>query len=347
MKSLDPKYLNRLTLTPSQASTMRHLGEARGKQELFARQSPEVLESLRTVAQIESTDASNRIEGIVALPSRLKSLMQHQTEPRNRNEREIAGYRDALELIHEARTDMPFSTATTLQLHTIIYRYEAEDGGRWKPIDNEIVERNEAGEIIRVRFRPVSAVVTPQAMEDLVTLYQEGAQKELDPLLTVPLAILDFLCIHPFRDGNGRAARLLTLLLLYHAGYEVGRYISLERIIQESGETYYEALEASSAGWHEGHHEAMHWVEYFWGVLIRGYAEFEDRVGTITTRRGSKSDRVRDAIVKKTLPFSIADLEKDCPGVSRETIRVVLRKMKAEGRIRLLGRGRGARWRVK
>ena len=212
-------------------------------------------------------------------------------------------------------------------------------------VDNEIVEKNPDGSVKRVRFRPVSAVGTPQAMEDLVRLYHEGADvHSREPLVLIPLTILDFLCVHPFTDGNGRTARLLTLMLLYQSNYEVGRFISLERIIEESKDTYYETLEASSQHWHEGDHDVHPWLNYFWGVLIRAYKEFEERVGTIEGGKGSKTELVRNTVNRKQLPFAISEIEADCPGVSREMIRIVLRQMRDEGLIELHGKGRGSKW---
>ena len=345
MSSFSSSYLDALVFTAEHASTIRALGECRGKQKLYEKQSPELLTGLKTAAKIESTDASNRIEGITAPEARLQAIVRDREAPRNRSEQEIAGYRDALELIHQAGPDMPISVNVARQLHQEIYRYHADQGGHWKSVDNEIVERDADGVIARVRFRAVPAVATAQAMEDLIARFDAASEQGREPLVTIPLLILDFLCIHPFRDGNGRVARLLTLLALYHAGYDVGRYISLERVIQESTETYYETLESSSQGWHDSQHDASPWLEYFWGVMLRAYKAFEDRVGNIDTGSGSKSKRVRHAINRKVQSFRITDLEKECPDVSRETIRRVLRDMKKEGLIELRGRGRGARWR--
>ena len=345
MNSLTATYLNALAFSAEQASVMRALGEYRGKQRLYERQRPELLEALLTVAKIESADASNRLEGITAPEARLEALVRRHDAPRNRSEQEIAGYRDALELIHQSRTDMPVTVNVIRQLHQRIYSYLAEQGGEWKPIDNEIVERDPDGNIAKIRFTPVSAVATPQAMENLVKRYDSATRDHREPLLVMPLLILDFLCIHPFRDGNGRVARLLTLLSLYHAGYDVGRFISLERVIQDSYRSYYETLEASSRGWHESKHDVMPWVEYYWGVLLHAYKEFEERVGNLDQPGKAKSQRVREAVERKVKPFRIVDIERECPDVSRETIRLVLRAMKKEGLIEPRGRGRGARWR--
>ncbi|MBW3565411.1 MAG: Fic family protein [Acidobacteria bacterium] len=347
MHSLSPGYLQDLSFTPAQVSTLRALGEYRGKQELYEKQRPETLEALRTVAIVESTDSSNRLEGITAPKARLEALVGHSTTPRNRSEQEIAGYRDALELIHQARRDMPFSVNIIRQLHQTIYSYLPEEGGKWKNVDNEIVERNPRGEITRIRFRAVAAAMTPETMEEMVRRYRDALARAHDPLVLIPLTVLDFLCIHPFRDGNGRVARLLTLLLLYHAGYDVGRYVSLERLFEESRESYYETLEMSSRAWHEGKHDWRPWNDYFWGVLNRAYTIFEERVGSVESFKGSKSQRVREAVERKMIPFGISEIETECPDVSRETIRNVLQSLRDQGVLEVIGRGRGARWRKK
>jgi Fic family protein len=346
MASFDTGYLDAIRYGAEQVTTLRKLGEYRGKQLLYARQRPEVLEDLRTVAVVESSESSNRLEGITAPHARLEALVLKNTKPRNRSEQEIAGYRDALNLLHESAVEMPFTPNVVLQIHSTVYRYLPAEGGQWKPADNEIVDRAPDGRVIRVRFRPVSAVATPHAIEELTRRYRETVEGgRHEQLVIIGLTVLDFLCIHPFRDGNGRVARLLTLLLLYQAGYEVGRYVSLERLFEESRETYYETLESSSQGWHSGRHDPDPWLSYFWGVLLRAYGEFEERVGTLGSGRGSKSEQVRRVVEKKTRPFRIAELETECPGISRDTIRHVLRRMRDEGLIVAEGTGRGARWR--
>ena len=343
MKSLTTGCLAGLTFSTEQVSTLKHIGEYKGKQALFQHQTPEILESLKQTAIIESTESSNRIEGVTAPPDRIEALVLKTTTPQNRSEQEIAGYRDALALIHESAAHMALSVNVVLQLHSLIYRYMANPGGHWKLADNEIVEKNAEGTVQRIRFKPVSAVETPQAMEDLVQSYK-ATINDHEPLIIIPLAILDFLCIHPFGDGNGRVARLLTLMLLYHFDYQVGRYISLERIFEESKETYYQTLEKSSQGWHQGKHDVMPWLTYFWGVLLRAYREFEERVGTIRTSRGSKTEQIRKAVERRIGPFAISDIERDCPGTSRDMIRLVLRQLKADGVIAPQGKGRGAKW---
>jgi Fic family protein len=323
---------------------MRAVGEYRGKQELFRRQTPEVLASLRELAIIESSESSNRLEGITAPRERVRALVVQGTIPRDRSEQEIAGYRDVLAQIHDSAEGMAFSVNVVLQLHQMLYRHVPSDGGRWKMTQNEIVERNADGTLRRVRFTPVAPVATPAAMDALVHLYAVALDRGRDPLVIVPLTVLDFLCIHPFLDGNGRTARLLTLLLLYHAGYEVGRYISLERIFEESKESYYETLEKSSRGWHDAEHDVLPWITYFWGVLLRAYREFEERVGTLQTSRGAKARMIERVVERQIGAFSISDIEEQCPGVSRDWLRVVLRRLRDEGTIAPRGRGRSAKW---
>ena len=344
MKSLTLAYLSKLSFSAEQVSTLRALGEYRGKQDLYAQQVPETLKSLQTLAVVESVESSNRIEGVVAPRERVQAVVLKAATPVGRSEQEIAGYRDALALIHDSAEHMGFTINVVKQTHNLLYRYLPQDGGKYKATQNDIVERGEDGAISRVRFRPVSPVETPPMMESLTSLYQEAIAASVEPLVVVPLTILDFLCIHPFADGNGRTARLLTLLLLYSFDYQVGRYISLERLFEQSKESYYETLELSSQGWHEGEHDAYPWLSYFWGVLLASYKEFEERVGSVRGDHGSKTDLIRAAALAKIKPFAISELETDLPAVSRDLIRLVLRQLRDEGLIESVGKGRGAKW---
>lgn len=345
MNSLRPDFLGKLSFESSHMATIQRLGAARGRQDLFAAQAPEQLKVLREAALVESSESSNRIEGVVAAPGRVEALVLKSSTPRNRSEQEIAGYRDALQLVHESHEHMALTTNVVLQLHSMLFRYLPSPGGRYKATDNEIVDRDSFGKVLRVRFKPTPAVGTPGAMEQLVANYKGALEDHrLDPLIVAPLAVLDFLCIHPFSDGNGRIARLLTLLLLYRFDYQVGRYISLERVIEDSKETYYEALERSSHGWHDARHDVLPWLSYFWGTLIRAYGEFEERVGKLVEGRGTKTQLVREAVLRRLGPFAISDIEEECPGVSRDMVRVVLRQLRDEGAISPLGKGRAARW---
>ncbi len=346
MHSLTQDYLKKLAFSAEELATLRAIGEHQGKQALYFKQSPEILRGLQQVAVIESSESSNRLEGITAPHQAIADLVVKNTEPQDRSEQEIAGYRDALNLIHQSASHMPLSVNVVLQLHSWLYRYLPTEGGRWKTIDNEITEIHPDGRKL-IRFIPSSAFNTPEAMKKLI-IQHDKCLKEWDqePLLVIPLLILDFLCIHPFRDGNGRTARLLTLLSLYHFDYQVGRYISLERIFEESKESYYKTLAKSSQGWHEGKHDVMPWLTYFWGVLLRAYKEFELRVGHLKIH-GSKTQHIRATIENMVGPFAISDIEKNCPSVSRDTIRLVLRQLRDEGIIITEGKGRGAKWKKK
>ncbi len=273
------------------------------------------------------------------------ALVAQKTTPRNRSEQEIAGYRDVLNTIHANYPNMSFTAGVVLQLHRDLYKYVGPEGGRWKPVDNTIAEILPDGTRV-VRFQPVPSSATPQFMERLHerfgVLWQSG---EIEPLLLIPAYLLDFLCTHPFSDGNGRMARLLGLLLLYQAGYAVGRFISLERVIEESREGYYESLYGSSEGWHEGRHSLLPWTEYFLGVLVAAYGAFERRVGLLTTARGAKTEMILEAVRYLPDGFRMADVERMVPNVTRDMIRVVLNRLKKEGKIRREGAGRGAVWR--
>ncbi len=343
MHSLSREFLGQLSYRNEDLNAIHALGEHRGKQQLFERQTPQILESLRSVACIESTESSNRIEGIVAPAAQVRRLVLHQVQPRDRTEQEIAGYRDALALVHDSAAAMPITADVLLQLHGMLYRYQPVPGGTWKSLDNAIVEHT--GGASRVRFTPVPAVGTPDAMAQLMARYRDAVGQHLvDPLVHVPLLVLDLLCIHPFRDGNGRIGRLLTLLALYHSGYTVGRFISLERLVEESKESYYETLGASSQRWHEAAHDPFPWLRYFWGVLLRAYREFEERAGTLDSGRGAKTRRVRECILRQAVPVSVSEIERLCPGVGRDQIRNVLRALRDEQLIRSTGIGRSAKW---
>ena len=348
MKSFEIDFLEKQLIPHPLLRTIRLLGEYRGKEALFKQQTPQVLESLRQVAIIQSTESSNRIEGIEASPERIKKIVERKTTPKNRSEQEIAGYRDALATIHSNHANMPFTPNIVLQLHRDLYQFVPRQGGHWKMLDNEITETRSDGTRF-IRFKPLPAHQTPEAMERLHTLFNEQwNREEVDQLLLIPMYILDFLCIHPFTDGNGRMARLLTLLLLYHAGFEVGRYISLEHLIEKQKEGYYDALYKSSQGWHDSTHTLRPWWEYFLGVMLLGsYREFEQRTGELTTAHGAKTEMVMTAIEKLPSNFRYADLAKTCPGVSRPTIKRVLGQLSQEGKVKCTRPGRDAIWEKK
>jgi len=346
MKSLNSEFILKQPITHRLLQTIRRIGEYKGNQDLYKEQSPQVLETLRQTAIIQSTESSNRLEGIIAPLGRIKDLVAGKTAPRNRPEQEIAGYRDVLKTIHANHAEIPFSTGVILQFHRDLYQFIPGEGGKWKPVNNEITEVLPDGRKT-VRFYPLPAHLTPEAMEKLHerfnVLWQSG---EIEPLLLISTYVLDFLCIHPFLDGNGRMSRLLTLLLLYKAGYEVGRYISLEQIVEQTKESYYETLHTSSQGWHDMRHAILPWWEYSLGVMLVGsYQEFERRVGLVPSGRGTKTSMVVDAIGHFRGDFSIRDLQERCPNVGIDLIRRILKEQRKMGRLECLGRGPNAKWR--
>lgn len=320
------------------------LAEAKGRQELFTRQTPQKLKARREHALIESAVSSNRIEGVEVDKSRIGTLMFGKPALRDRDEEEVRGYRDALKLIHESGAKLPITEATIKKLHKLC-RGEIWDAGKYKEKDVDIIQTYADGRS-RVRFKSVPAKQTPQAMAEMVELWQRGLrEKWVHPLVLVAALNFDFLCIHPFRDGNGRVSRLLFLLGCYHYGLEVGRYISLERIVEDNKERYYEVLEQSSKHWHQGKHDAWPSLNFLLFILTQACKEFEQRVGQVKSPRGAKTELVEHAIESTTGEFGITDLERACPGVSRDMIRLRLRDLKAAGRIECLGRGPGAKWR--
>lgn len=344
MRTFEHGYLYEAPLSHSLVMTMRTLGEFRGRQVLYARQSPEVLETMRRAAIVQSTESSNRLEGITVAPERLPGLVAKTTKPRDRSEQEVAGYRDVLAEIHTNHARLQLSGDLIKKWHRMMYRYAAEKGGEWKKKDNAIMEIRPDGRAV-VRFQPAAALSTPKFMDRLVALFNQGlAEGKADPLFLVAGFILDFECIHPFMDGNGRIGRLLTLLLLYQSGYEVGHFISLERIVEKSKETYYEALNHSSQGWHSAEHDLRPWWNYFLGTLTAAYKEFEARVGTLTSARGAKREMVKNAVNRLPERFTVGDLQQACPGVSYQTLRRALLDLLKKGQVRCLGRGPLAQW---
>jgi Fic family protein len=344
-KSFEAGVLAGQPLSQNLLQSVRLVGEYRGKEALFSQQSPQVLQALRDSAVIQSTESSNRIEGVIAPPQRIRDLVAKRTEPANRSEQEIAGYRDVLNTIHTNFADMQLTSNLVLQLHRDLFQFAPGGGGRWKSADNDITETRPDGTTV-IRFKPLAPHLVADAMAQLQDRYRAALDATaVDPLLLVPAYVLDFLCIHPFADGNGRMARLLTLLLLYQAGYQVGRYISLETAIEETKEGYYDSLYASSQRWHDARHSLVPWWEYFVGVmLVKAYRQFEERVGVTTARRGAKRDMIRDAVNRLPSRFRYADLERALPAISRPTIARALRELRGEGAIRCLKPGRDATW---
>lgn len=345
MGSLDDLDRHFGALPPATVSALTTIGEAKGRADLY-RQNPSGLETLRQVALIQSTEASNAIENIHAPLPRIEELVAEKTTPQDRSEQEIAGYRDVLATIHAHGAAIPFEPRYVMQLHGDMHRYVGtRDAGHWKTLDNTVEEELPDG-TKAVRFVPVAALLTPQTMDDLHAAFARAlSDGTYPPLLLIAAYVLDFTVIHPFRDGNGRMSRLITLWLLYIAGHDVGRHISLEKLIDDSRETYYEALRSSTRGWHEGMHDLAPWTSYFLGILLAAYKELESRAGVLAGR-GSKRRLIEtfiDALMVDE--FTIADVREGAPGVSHGYINRVLGDLKHQGRIEPLGTGRSARWR--
>lgn len=334
-------------LTPEIVKKLTLINEYKGEQRLFIEAHKDELIELVEIAKIQSTEASNRIEGIFTADDRIKSLVQAKTTPRDRDEAKIAGYRDVLNTIHENYDYIPINANYILQLHRDLYKFlGSTEGGRFKTSDNIIRETDADGNEC-VRFRPVPAWETAPSIDELCKSYHE-AKSEADPLLLSLMFILDFLCIHPFNDGNGRMSRLLTLLLLYQSGFIVGKYISIERIIEESKETYYEVLQDSSINWHENENDYKPFVNYMLGVVVNAYKEFESRVELLTNPNLSKADRVREIIRKHIGTITKAELLNMNPDISDTTIQRALADLLKNGEIEKIGGGRYTKyvWRV-
>jgi len=324
------------------ASALNGVATGRGREEAFLLQQPQILETLTEVARIQSTEASNAIEAITAPPQRIAELVEEKTRPQNRSEEEIAGYRKVLDTIHSSAAAIPFRRSIVEQFHRDLYSLTETPGGRFKRSQNEVARFDRAGNKVAVIFEGATPFETPMAMDELHERFDRVVKERRYPrLLLVGAYVFDFLMIHPFDDGNGRMSRLLTLLLLYQAGHEVGRFISLEKLIEQSKETYYESLERSTAGWDKGEHDIWPWLNYFLGILNGAYNEFESRAGAITGGRGSKGARIRQFVRSNvSTAFTFADLQRALPDISPDHIRGELRKLRDAGAVESPGPGR-------
>lgn len=314
--------------------------EYKGKQALFLKQKPATLEKLVGIAKIQSTEASNKIEGIVTTAVRIKQLCDQKTTPRNRDEEEISGYRDALSLIHESYEYIPIKSSYILQLHQVLYRYSQRGiGGRFKNTQNYITEIKENGEQI-VRFMPLDPFETPTAIEKMCESFnRETDACEIDPLILIPAFIVDFLCVHPFNDGNGRMSRLLTTLLLYRAGYVVGKYVSLESKIEKTKESYYKALEKSDINWNREENDITAFIKYILGTVLAAYRDFEQRV-ILVEDKASAIDLVRNAVNNTIGKFTKSDIMELVPSVGKTSVENSLKILIEEGVIGRDGKGK-------
>lgn len=311
-----------------------------GKQEMFLKQRPEELEKLVEIAKIQSTEASNAIEGIVTTNTRIRQLVEEKTTPRNRDEQEIAGYRDVLGIIHESFDAIPITQNYILQLHKILYSHMNNPlAGKTKNVQNYITSTYPDGHT-EALFTPLAPYETPEALDRICEEYNRViGNMELEPLIAIPIFIHDFLCIHPFNDGNGRMSRLLTTLLLYRIGFYVGKYISLEAKIAKNKDLYYEALSASQNGWHEGKDDPVPFIKYLLGTIIAAYRDFEDRFALVETKRPAL-DTVRLAVQNKIGRFTKQDIRELCPSLSLSSVEGALRKLVESGELKREGSGK-------
>ena len=315
-----------------------------GKQEMYLKQRPEELEKLVEIAKIQSTESSNAIEGIVTTDTRIRQLVAEKTTPRNRSEQEIAGYWDALSVIHESFDAIPVTRNFILQLHKILYSHTNNPmAGQTKNVQNYISATWPDGHT-EILFTPLSPFETPPALDQICAEYDRViGNLELEPLIAIPVFIHDFLCIHPFNDGNGRMSRLLTTLLLYRSGFYVGKYISLEAKIAKNKDMYYEALSASQHGWHEGSDDPVPFIKYLLGTILAAYKDFADRFALVEQKLPAL-ETVRLAVQQKVGRFTKQDIRELCPALSLSSVEGALRKMVADGELRREGAGKNTQY---
>ncbi len=315
-----------------------------GKQEMYLKQRPDELEKLVEIAKVQSTENSNAIEGIVTTNTRIRQLVENKTTPKNRDEQEIAGYRDVLNIIHGSFDAIPITPNYILQLHKVLYSHMNNPAaGRTKSVQNYISATYPDGST-RTLFTPLDPFETPIALESICNEFNRViGNNELEPLIAIPIFIHDFLCIHPFNDGNGRMSRLLTTLLLYRSGFYVGKYISLEAKIAKNKDLYYDALGEAQNGWHEGTADAVPFIKYLLGTLLAAYKDFEDRFALVETKL-SALETVRRATMNRIGRFSKQDIRELCPSLSISSIEGALRKLVAEGEIKREGKGKNIRY---
>lgn len=340
MRQFEYKENWKKLLTPNIVSLLTSIHEYKGEQNLFIESNSDKLTKLLEIAKIQSNEASNKIEGIITTDDRLKKLVMDKTMPKSRNEKEIAGYRDVLNTIHENYEYIPVNANYFLQLHGDLYKYNGVSfGGEFKTTNNVIAEVDSSGNQ-KTRFQPIEAWATPEAMLNMCNAYNDAINDGIDPLILMPMFILDFLCIHPFNDGNGRMSRLLTLLLLYKSGYIVGKYISIEKLIEKSKDTYYEQLQASSYRWHENENDYEPFVEYYLGIIIAAYKEFSSRVQTLIESGMSKPERIHEVIRKHIGKITKSQIMEKCPDISDTTIQRTLTELLKNNEIIKLSGGR-------
>lgn len=345
MRRFDYGFLRRLPVDAHMFNRARSIGALAERNASRSSQHPTVFSELERVARIQSVKGSNAIEGIVTTDQRILSIMDRSVEPIGHDEQEIAGYRDALEYIHANHQRMVPDERTVLELHRMLMGYTGHPGGEYKRADNIIVETDGSGNRI-IRFTPVTSDDTPEAMEQLTLALRDALQDgSIDRLLLIPCFILDFLSVHPFTDGNGRMSRLLSLLLFYNSGTDVGKYISFEARINSSKGQYYDALRRASEGWHEGTNDYTPFISYYLDVLFLCYRDLDSRFVTVADKKVNKGNRVEAAVMNSLMPISKKEIMTLLPDVSQSTVEAVLHDLVSSGRVERIGANRNARYR--
>ncbi|MCL2521573.1 MAG: Fic family protein [Erysipelotrichales bacterium] len=344
MKIFNYEKYKEIKLDSEAISLITKIYEKKGEQGNYLEKEPEILSTLVEVARVQSTEASNKIEGIVTTAERITALLKRKSKPLNRDEEEIAGYRDVLNTIHNNYEHIPFTSSYILQLHRDLLKFTSlAFAGRYKNVDNVIVEKNADGEIVNTLFEPLKPYETADAIADICEQYAKALANEyIDPLILIPIVIRDFLCVHPFNDGNGRMSRLLALLLLYKSGFVVGKYISIERIIWETKQDYYKSLRQSDDGWHESKNNPLPFIKYILQILYMAYREFDERVVSVVKDGASKQDQVKRVIDSRIGKISKKEIAEQLPFVSEATIKLALNALVKDGYIKVVGTGKNS-----
>lgn len=340
MKIFDFNRLNDFKWDNEVISLIAQIHEHKGKQSLFLKQKPQALDQLVEIAKIQSTESSNKIEGIVTTSTRIKQLVNDKTTPRNRDEEEILGYRNALNIIHESFEYIPITPNYILQLHYELYKTTSKTiGGKFKNVQNYISAKYPDGRE-EILFTPLEPFETPEAVRNLCIEFNKCIDNDsVEALLLIPTFITDFVCIHPFSDGNGRMSRLLTTLLLYKLGYHVGKYISIEKLIEKTKDGYYDALSKVDKGWHDNNNDPTPFIKYLLRTILTAYREFEERMSLVETKQSSY-EYVKDTINRTLGKFTKSELLEKCPSIAKSTLEATLKKLVEDGFIKKMGVGK-------
>lgn len=329
-----------------QLKLFRQLGEIKGHQALTLRQQPEILDSLRQIATLESVESSNHLDNILVPRETVRKLVMHQQKPVSPMDRQVAGYRDALDLVVDPGEHLTLSVSLIRQLHAMLYAHLPHEGGRWRVTNKDIIERDQQGKRVGILYRTVPVAEVANSVTETLDLYHQGLERGTEPLLLIAATVLDLMCVHPFSDGNGRIARLLMLLMLANNGYNIGQLVSIEKILAENKEAYFRAWQQSVKGWHESGHDPMPWLDFFLETLIKAGDLLEQAVNSLQWQgiRAPKSQLIKTAIERVDGTFSVADICIEIPTVSRELVKKVIQQLRTEGMLEPVGKGRGAQW---